>query len=258
MKRILVVIALAAAGCSSSNPGLGFAVTVPTSSTASALTASGVVATPGSGGLSITDGTHTIVITEAKLVLRNIELERADGKSACSTGTPGEHHDDGCEEVHAGAQVVALPLDGTTSVAINASIAAGTYDKAELKVHKLGSDAADAAIIADSPDLKDASVKVVGTYDGTAFTYIGDAEAEQEFEINPALVVADGAASTGITMSVDAATWFAWNGSLIDPSTANKGGVHEELVDHAIKASLRTFEDDDHDGKPHAEDPDEK
>lgn len=257
MKRLLFIVTLSAAGCSSSNPGLGFAVTVPTSSSASALTASGLTSTPGAAGLSITDGTHTIVITSAKLVLRNIELERADGQSACSTGTPGEHDDDGCEEVHAGAQVVSLPLDGTTSIAINATIAAGTYDEAELKVHKLGSDAADAAVIADAPELKDASVAVVGTYDGTAFTYIGDAEAEQELDINPPLVVTDGGASSGITLSVDATSWFAWNGSLIDPSTANKGGVHEELVDHAIKASLKTYEDDDHDGKPHAEDPDE-
>ena len=109
MKRIsfvLVVVAAGLAGCSSKSGGFGIAVMVPHEASAAALTAAAITTTPGPGGLTISDGTSTLVVTEAKLALSEIELETADDQGACSDTTTGGHT--GCEEVEAGSTVLSL------------------------------------------------------------------------------------------------------------------------------------------------------
>jgi hypothetical protein len=48
---------------------------------------------------------------------------------------------------------------------------------------------------------------------------------------------------------VDVSTWFrSATGALIDPATANKGGLNESEVTENIKDSFKAFEDEDRDG----------
>jgi hypothetical protein len=48
---------------------------------------------------------------------------------------------------------------------------------------------------------------------------------------------------------VDLAAWFSTaSGTLVDPGTANQGGVSQELVIQNIARSFDAFEDHDHDG----------
>ncbi len=252
---VLVVVAAGLAGCSSKSGGFGIAVMVPHDATAAALTAAAITTTPGPGGLTISDGTSTLVVTEAKLALSEIELETADDQGACSDGTSGARA--GCEEVESGSTVVTLPLDGSVSEQITASVVPGTYDKTKLTVHVLGDDDGDHAAVTAVPEMQNASVKVAGTFDGTSFVYYGTVEAEQEVELSPPLVVADGSSTAAVTLTVDMSTWFANGGTLVDPSTAGPGGVNRDLVDHNIETSIGGFEDDDHDGQPHDQDSDE-
>ncbi len=259
MKRMsfgLVLLTAGLAACGSKNNGFGIAVMVPHDASAAALTAAPITTTPGPGGLTISDGTSTLVVTEAKLVLSEIELEAADDEGACAqTTTSGQRA--GCEDVEAGSTVVTLPLDGSVSEQITANVAPGSYDKTKLKVHVLGDDDGDHAAATATPDMQNASVKVAGTFDGASFVYYGKVEAEQEVELSPPMVVADGSSTAAITLSVDMSTWFASAGALVDPRTAGPDGANRELVDHNIETSIGGFEDDDHDGTPHDHDSDE-
>ena len=70
-----------------------------------------------------------------------------------------------------------------------------------------------------------------------------------EFDLNPALVANETAASD-LTLFVDLDKWFRdSSGGLVDPATANQGGANEVLVEQNIQSALDAFEDDDHDGR---------
>ena len=53
-----------------------------------------------------------------------------------------------------------------------------------------------------------------------------------------------------LTLEIDVASWFLDGGNaLLDPRTANKGGVSEDRVEQNIRASIRAFGDDDRNGR---------
>lgn len=200
----------------------------------------GVASTPE----TYTDGTNTLVVNKVELVMREIELRRADVASECTGGTSKS-----CEELEFGPVLVDLPL-GSPGAARNFSvqIAPGSYDKVEFKLHRPSS-SDDASFVQAHPDLENVSVRVTGTYNGSDFTYTGDFEAEEEFELNPPLTATETAA-TDLTVFVDLDRWFRDAGStLIDPATANPGQSNAGLVEQNIKSSLEAFEDNDHDGR---------
>ena len=246
MRRILSrasslsAVALLAGGCSDAGPSnlsqLSFNLATqvaPAAGKASALT---VVTTPE----TFTDGTNTLVLTQVQLVLRKIELQRA-GAADCA----GED----CEELELGPILVDLPL-GTPGAArsFSAQIAPGSYDKVEFQLHKAtASD--DAGFIQAHPLFDGTSVRVTGTYNGADFTFTSDVDGELEFDLNPALV-ANETAATDLTLFVDLDKWFRDQaGMLVDPRTANQGQTNEALVEQNIKNALDAFEDGDHDGR---------
>ena len=52
--------------------------------------------------------------------------------------------------------------------------------------------------------------------------------------------------SKNLTVDVDVSNWFKdASGAVLDPTNA----ANQEAIEHAIRASLRAFEDDDHDGQ---------
>lgn len=212
-------------------------------------TASGASATASmapSASVTQTSGSDQLVLDSASLVLRQIELERQDGQCPTS-GTPTS--EDGCEEFETGPTLIQLPLDGSVEHAVAIDAPAGTYSQLQFEIHAPGGDSADQAFVQDHPAYQDVSVRVVGTFNGNAFTYTANLDVEQEQELVPGLVVDGSSTSTNVTLRADVSTWFrASDGSLIDPSTANKGGTNESVVKDAIKASLKAFEDHDGDG----------
>jgi hypothetical protein len=246
LSAVLAATAVLAACSSSSGPnGTGRSVAFQMASQKGTPAPAGTALLSGSEILAA--GADTIVVNSVQLVLRKIELERAVASPVCDSLNPG--HDD-CEELKAGPVLLDLPLGSGASRSFSVAVDTGSYQKIQLQIHKpSGSD--DAAFIAANPGFDGVSIKMTGSYNGTAFTYVTDLDAEQEFEFNPPLAVTD---STGasLTLLVDLEKWFD-NGSvsspgLIDPATALKGGPNEGQVKNAIEASLRAFEDEDHNG----------
>jgi hypothetical protein len=201
---------------------------------------------PSANALTAQNGNNSLVLTSAELVLRKIELER-DGGASCDPNGTSSAGDHDCPELKEGPFVVTLPLDGNIVTSFAAEIPAGNYKSLQLQMHKL-SGAADQNVLIGRPDLQGSSVKVVGTYNGTAFTLFSDVTATQEIAFNPSVVVAAGK-PFNITLSIDVVSWFKdAAGNFVDPTTSSHSGNGENTFKKAIQASFRGFEDNDHNG----------
>ena len=195
--------------------------------------------------LTLTDGTNTLVITDVQLVLREIELRRADESACDGSGESG----DSCEKLELGPILLELPLGVGAAHVFSAPVAAGTYSEIEFEIHKPSDDdASDAAFRQAHPELDGVSIKVTGSYNGQDFTYTTDLNAEQEIELSPPLVTSD-TSSADLTLLVDLDRWFRDGaGLLVDPATALSGQANAGLVTDNIRATFRAFEDENHDG----------
>lgn len=193
----------------------------------------------------ITNG-DTLIITSAEIVLREIQLKRADDDGCESLGMDD---DDGCEEFSTGPMLVTLPLNGQVATAITIAPDTGVYDEIDFEVHKPESDGDDDAFLSQYPDFDGVSIRVRGTFNGVEFTFESDLDVEQENELADPIVVGETTTSTNVTMNVNLDAWFRTaGGNLVDPSTANKGGQNESVVKENIKVSFRAYEDQDRDG----------
>ena len=158
----------------------------------------------------------------------------------------GALHDGDCGELKLGPVLVDLPLSAGATQVFSVEVPAGTYDRVEYKIHRPSS--RDTALVAAHPGFDGVSIKVTGTYNGVAFTYVTGLEAEQENELNPPLTVATTGA-TDLTLLMDIDKWFRDGaGKLVDPTTATAGGANEALVRTNIGGSSECFEDHDRNG----------
>lgn len=193
---------------------------------------------------TLVTATDTLVIEQAAIVLRQIELKTVETLN-CDV----EPEPEGCEELELGPVLVDLPLTPGAEKLIDIEIPAGTYQRIDFEVHKVsGGDQADSAFVAAHPAYADLSIRVLGTFNNTPFVFESDLDVEQELTLNPPIAVND-SIPTNVTIRVDLSTWFRTAaGALIDPATANKGQTNEGLVKENIKVSLKAFEDQDRDG----------
>jgi len=189
-------------------------------------------------------GADTLIITSAQVVFREVELKSAE-TAACDV----QPKPSGCEEITVGPYLVNLPLTPGATQEFSLEIPAGEYTRIDFEVHKVSAqDSGDAAFLAQRPEFAELSIRVQGTFNGSAFTFESDLDVEQELELLPSLMVVEGT-TVNVTVRVDVRTWFRLSGgSLIDPATANKGGPNESEVKQSIKDSFHAFEDDDRDG----------
>lgn len=240
---------LLTAACSSgTGPGAG-----PTSLSFSTRLPAGMAPAPSrapafgamvTGADTLTDGTNTLIITSAQIVLRDIELERQDVANLCGT----DPEPAGCEDFAVGPVLVDLPLTAGTDQQVAVDIPPGTYTEVKFTVHKVTGDAKDSAFVRQHPAFLNRSIRVQGTYNGTPFTYESDLDVDQELHFASPLVVTDTAA-TNLTVRVVLADWFrSSNGGLLNPATANVGQPNEGIVKENIKNSMKAFEDQDEDG----------
>ena len=198
------------------------------------------------GPVEYTDGTNTLVIEQVQMVVKEVELERSEFTGSCDSIASD---DDSCEELESGPFLLDLPLSAGTTSVVTVDVVPGTYDEFEFKIHKPEDDDSNAAFLAAHPDFDGISIRVIGTWNGAAFTYESDLDAEQETEIVPPLVVTE-TGTADFTLFVDIGTWFRDGGNmLIDPSSANKAGANEGVVKDNIENSFQSFEDEDHDGE---------
>jgi hypothetical protein len=208
------------------------------------------VSSPAAGGLVIGSGRDTIVVTRAQLVLREIELELADGEP-CPADARRDDDDDDCEEIERGPVLFDLPLTGATASRLSVDVPAGRYDELEVRIHKVeGGDDDDRAFLQRHPDFRGISARLEGRYNGRAFTYVTDVNGKLELDFRPPLEV--GRAGTNVTLAVDLARWFARGGrtgGLYDPAEANGPGPVRAFVNNNIRASLRAMRDRNRDGR---------
>lgn len=253
-----LALAAALAGCDSAGPA-----SQPPAVQLSIATRPAAIA-PSAGGpqfvggpVEYTDGTNTLVIDSVFMVVKEVELKRSEATTDCShdgSADDSSSHDDmgmdddSCEELESGPYLLDLPLTGGATSVVTVDVVPGTYDEFEFKIHKPEDDDSNAAFLAAHPDFKDVSIRVVGTWNGAPFTYETDLNAEQEMDLVPPLVVGE-AGTADLTLFIDIGTWFRFpDNSLINPSTANKGGPNEGTVEQNIENSFQTFEDEDHNG----------
>jgi hypothetical protein len=191
-------------------------------------------------------GTDTMRITSVEIVLRNIHLKRSNATLNCDS-VEDEH---ACEEFKVGPQLVTLPLATGVQTSLTVPLDSGSYSKVEYKIHKPGNDSLDLIFKAANPDFAAISIRVRGTFNGTAFTYTTALDQAQEYDFVPPLLVNTTGAATNLTIRVDVTTWFknAGVGTLISPATANAGGANEGVVKQNIKNSFKAFRDDNRDG----------
>lgn len=196
--------------------------------------------------ITVTVGANTLVITKAQMVVRRIKLKPAISSLTCDDDDSGT---DDCAVIHTGPILVDLPLTPNTVTTFSANVPPGVYGEVDLRIHKPTDDAADAAFRAANPGFDQTSIRVEGTYNGSAFVYTADLTEKQELEFNPPVAVEEGGPLMNLTVQADVSTWFRSGTTLINPTTANKGGANENLVKNNIRASLRAFRDDDHSGR---------
>lgn len=240
----LLAIAAAAACSNSTAPAAtGMTLSFSSRSPAAASTSRRSSLSP-SFAVTVAGGGNTVVITRAQLVLRKIELKRTAGATCPDTTV----RDDSCEELEVGPILVDLPLTDGISAPLSVNVPAGQYHEMEMKVHKPGNDARDAAFKVANPAFADISIRVEGTFNGTPFVYTSRVDEELELEFNPTLVV--GATGGNVTIQIGVATWFMnTSGTVVDPNTANVGGINAGTVEARIKQSIRALEDDNRDGR---------
>jgi hypothetical protein len=239
-----LTLTAALAACDSSSPGNGGQVSFNVATQGSASAAARPAASPDT---LVDTGGNVLVLTKVEIVLRDIELERRnhDNCDSVSTGS-----DDDCEEFETGPVLIDLPLNGGIEHEFTVAVDTGTFDELKLKIHKPedDGDAQDQAFLAAHPDFSDISIRVTGTFNGTAFTFTTDLGADQEFTIDPPLVIS-GQTDVAVTLKVDVSGWFLSGSVLVNPALALHGGAFESVVENNIEASFEAFHDDDRDGQ---------
>ena len=242
LAAVFVFVATACSDTTETHLRGGVAVSFATRSPAAAPSA---IATPVAALDDTTvSGSDTLIITRAQMVLGEIELKQTE-TSDCDV----EPEPEGCEEIEVGPVLVDLPLSPGAQQKFSVELPPGTYSRIDFEVHKADDDEpADQAFLVQHPDFVDLSIRVEGTFNGTAFTYESDLDVEQELDLVPPLLV-DDATGVNVTIFVDVDTWFrSPGGSLLDPDTGNIGGANESEIKENIKQSLKAFEDEDQDG----------
>ncbi len=205
--------------------------------------------------IRVAQGDQEMLLDRVSFVVRNIKLESE--LSDC----PGSESssDDGCVEFDAGPVIVDLPVNGEPPQTISVTnLPDGTYDELRFKVHKPEDNTPeDLAFITANPEFDGVSILATGTFDAdvtdanpaVSFTFVTDLNREQRNQITPFTVEAGVGGNINVTFTVDVDTWFRdATGALIDPATALKGEVNENVVKDNIEASIETFRDDDKDG----------
>ena len=203
------------------------------------------VATGGPSQLVVVLGPDEIVLDEVALVLRKVRLDGAPTAS-CPEDAEGDSQ---CAQLKLGPVLFDLPLGEGAEQIFSAAVPVGTYDRMKFQIHRPTNANEDADFLADHPDLEGISIRVLGSYNGTPFTFASDlTEVEDVSFVEPVEVPAGG--EVQVTLHVDVAGWFTSEdgAGLVDPSEANDGGPLESLVERQIRESFRAFHDGDLDG----------
>lgn len=172
-------------------------------------------------------------ITEAKLLVRDIEFE--------------SYLDQDSLDFETGPLVINLNLEGgLTEVAVG-DIRPGVYDEIEFDIHKPEDNETppDSDFrIGDSGDER-FSIVIRGTIDGEDFLYRSNENFDIELEFNTPITIEEGNQVYDITLNVDMSAWFMdEQGNPLDPRNFDQVNA----IDESIERSFEAFKDEDRDG----------
>jgi hypothetical protein len=159
-------------------------------------------------------------------------------------------------EVNSDPQIVGLHLGGVPIQIATMELAQGTYDRLDVKVHRLDdTDPVDQPYFSlpefgDFNDATNPSAIIEGTYDpgsgAVSFTFRSDSEGEQQKNL-PAPFQVGANQRVNLTIRIDQNTWFSDGaGGLLDPADPlNQGWISSNIV-----GSIEVFLDQDRNGHP--------
>lgn len=213
------------------------------------------VITTTAAGLRITRDADVILITKAQFVVRNVSLRSAlatcadDDDIGSSLRASSSDDDDDCPTLRVGPFLVDMSVTGPGDARVAVPVPAGTYSSLSLRLHKVTSnDSSDAAFRRANPDFRDISVRLEGTYNGTAFVFVNDVNAKMTVPLPEPLTIGTG--GSDVTVSVDVSSWFLRpQGGLYPPASANVPGAVRAAVQNNIKSAFRAFRDRNRDGR---------
>ena len=275
--RLLIVVptALALTACASTEPNEMHRISVSAAIRASApRPATGITAdliVGGEGG-SVSISSAQIVLSRLKLhddvcadgAEDGEEMDDASGAPAVVSDEPDDGDDEGegegeeepddqddddCPPLTVGPVLIDLPLDGTTTVVLDALVPAGTYKRLQARLHAVRPGDEGVGDFLDAhPEFEGISVKVVGVFtdaEGADHEFTFTSRMNVVSAINFDEPVTVDAGTTNLTIDVDVGSWFTGaSGGVIDPTKA----ANQHSIEKNIRRSLRAFEDDDHDG----------
>jgi hypothetical protein len=202
-------------------------------------------------------GADVLTITGVQVVARKIRLERGPGncpadnpatgaQSASGGEEHGEHEHDDCPDVRLGPMLLEPPIDAGATAEFSVDLPEGTYEELKIQIHKPSDAGADATFLSEHPEFADISIRVTGTFNGTAFTFVSPLTAEVEIELEtPVVVSAD--APVAVTLAIDVGSWFAGSeGGLLNPIDPTQ--QVRSRIEQNIRRSFHAFEDHDRDG----------
>jgi hypothetical protein len=201
-------------------------------------------------------GADVLTITKVQVVARKIKLERAAGTCPAdatpagmslsdSEGSKDGAGDKECADVRLDPMLLEPPVDATAAAVFSIDLPEGTYSEMKVQVHKPTSSSNDAAFLTAHPDMQDISVKVTGTFNGTAFAFTSAITAEVEIELETPVQVVAGTPAA-ITLQVDLSKWFTAGSGLLNPVSPTQ--QIRSQIEQNIRASFHAFKDHDHDG----------
>jgi hypothetical protein len=200
-----------------------------------------------------------LVLQKVQLVFGKLELDRS-GAADCVGEIDDENDDRGgddhegmngeCEEVELDPLLVDVPVDDALHPVINVPLPEGTFAELEAKLRPAAERFT--SFNAANPNLAGKSVRVEGTFKGTAFVFTTAVRSRLEMEFDPPLVIDE--TTKNATIAIDVRKWFQNpDGSVIDPSTATPGSASLLQIENNIRRSFHAFEDDDERGEDHHE-----
>lgn len=182
---------------------------------------------------AIDDPSGTIVITEAKALIREVEFELE--------GSGIEH------EIHNAAFVVHFNLSGAVEVISSGNIPSGVYNKVKFQIHKPEDNETP-----PDPEFKEGtsgnqrySFIIKGTYNGSNFVYKSKKSVNLVVNFNRPINLQE----TGInlTIIVNSDSWFKNGNTVVDPGDPSNANLIDDNIKNSFK---RAFKDDDKNGLP--------
>lgn len=177
----------------------------------------------------ITGNGHTLTLTSMALTVGDLRLEQSGHQGADDGGV-------GSDDVlfAAGPLTIPLPVDGGVVTLSSRALPAGTFSEVEAELETL---------------------RLVGSYDGTAFDVAVELSHGMELTLDPPLTTT-GSVGQNVTVSIDLSPCFLdAAGSPVDPRTLRDGGSDARRAFRDCVANrTRAFEDRDRDGHEGADD----